>query len=79
VANDLAQRISTFLGTFPGTFPAGGNAYFEARLDAITKEIVALHQQKVDAVKAEYIEKLQKVMSECQKTISMLQKTEEGS
>jgi hypothetical protein len=75
VANDLAQRISTFLGTFP----AGENAYFEARLDAITKEIVALHQQKVDAVKAEYIEKLQKVMSECQKTISMLQKTEEGS
>ncbi|QKX54567.1 uncharacterized protein TRUGW13939_01654 [Talaromyces rugulosus] len=75
VANDLAQRNSAFLETFP----AGGNAYFEARLDAITKEIVALHQQKVDAVKAEYIEKLQKEMSECQKMISMLQKAEEGS
>ncbi|CRG91195.1 hypothetical protein PISL3812_08243 [Talaromyces islandicus] len=73
VANDLAQKNSTLLAGFP----AGASSYFEAKLDEITKELVALHQQKVEAVKGEYIAKLQKEMSECQKMISMLQQNPE--
>lgn len=69
VANDIAQKNSTFLGSLP----AGSSSYVEAKLDEIAQEIFALHQQKVETLKGEYITKLQKEMSEYQKMIDILQ------
>lgn len=69
MANNLAQKNSIFLGSFP----AEENAYLQAKLDAITKEVIALHKQKLDDLKGEYVASLQKKVDEFQKMISMLQ------
>ncbi|KAH8703397.1 hypothetical protein BGW36DRAFT_354818 [Talaromyces proteolyticus] len=74
------QRMTSYLtrknSAFLNDFPANAQLFFEARLAEITQEAITMHQVKIDALKAEYIEKLQKDMSECQRMIDMLRQNQ---
>lgn len=52
--------------------PSTAVSYLEAKLAKVTDEMTRLHQEKVDAIRLEYVAELQRDMDERQKVIDML-------
>ncbi|EED18734.1 hypothetical protein TSTA_124570 [Talaromyces stipitatus ATCC 10500] len=67
-AETLSRKNSTFLLSVPPT----AKSYLEGKLAQITAEMTRLHQEKVDAIKLEYVAELKRDMDERQKVIDML-------
>lgn len=64
----LSQKNGTFLRSVPPT----ATSYLEAKLAKVTEDVTRLHQEKVDAIRLEYVAELQRDMDERQKVIDML-------
>lgn len=68
----LTENLSQKNGTVLRSVPSTATSYFEAKLTKVTAEITRLHQEKVDAIRLEYVAELQRDMDERQKVIDML-------